>query len=364
MGMSAAAVRYVDHMGFDQRCFTAAVIDLGVNGHLKIAGGGDDKPVMKQHDGGKPIPAAEQAMESKLFAAGPSLLLDQVNHERLNKASAALSDGLDKAYLGKLFSNNLGWSVFGGLMALLVVAAIIVSLIATASNDDAVPVRLAAMLIPTIFIIVGAMMIFRGLQFETQSWGFTITGIVMVAIFAVGGLVVTWMNARGWLDLVQPIVIYVVMSFAGIGFRWLQAPSVEGRRVIDQIEGFKQYLGVAEEDRLETLNPPDKTPELFERFLPYAFALDVQNTWAKRFSAVLAAAGTTAAAVTSSWYSGNQSWGNDPVGFADHLSTSLSSTISSASTPPGSSDSGGGGGGSSGGGSSGGGGGGGGGSGW
>ena len=35
-GMSPAAVRYVDRMGFDDRAFTAAIINLGVNGHLRI----------------------------------------------------------------------------------------------------------------------------------------------------------------------------------------------------------------------------------------------------------------------------------------------------------------------------------------
>jgi hypothetical protein len=44
-GISAAATRYVSNLGFDQRCFTAAVVDCGVNGHLKITGGGD-KPVL------------------------------------------------------------------------------------------------------------------------------------------------------------------------------------------------------------------------------------------------------------------------------------------------------------------------------
>ncbi len=74
---------------------------------------------------------------------------------------------------------------------------------------------------------------------------------------------------------------------------------------MDQIEGFKQYLSVAEEDRLEYLNPPKKTPELFENFLPYAIALDVENSWAKNFTGVLAAAGVGAA--VSSWYTGDRS---------------------------------------------------------
>ena len=114
---------------------------------------------------------------------------------------------------------------------------------------------------------------------------------------------------------------------------------------MDQIDGFKLYLGTAEEDRLEFLNPPDKTPELFERFLPYAIALDVENTWAKRFTGVLAAAGVGAA--VSSWYvcsdhviSDSKRFSPNDVGsFADHLGDNLSRTIASASTPPGSSSS-------------------------
>ena len=57
-------------------------------------------------------------------------------------------------------------------------------------------------------------------------------------------------------------------------------------------------------------NSPEKTPELFERFLPYAVALDVQNVWAKRFAGVLAAAGATAAA--TAWYVGSRDWAKRP----------------------------------------------------
>ena len=44
-GMSAAAVRFVNRMGFDDRCFTAAIIDLGVGGHLRITGSGSSTAV-------------------------------------------------------------------------------------------------------------------------------------------------------------------------------------------------------------------------------------------------------------------------------------------------------------------------------
>jgi uncharacterized membrane protein len=185
-----------------------------------------------------------------------------------------------------------------------------------------------------------------------------IGGILIAGIAVVIGIVIAAFGARGPLDMLPLVAPFALGAAATLGFSLLQAATAEGRKVMDRIEGFRQYLGVAEEDRLNALNPPDKTPELFERFLPYAVALDVENVWAKRFTAVLAAAGTAAAVNT--WYTGNQDWRHDPVSFADHLGTEFSNTVSSASTAPGSSDSGG----SSGGGSSSGGGGGGGGSGW
>jgi|GEM_PF-2339514 hypothetical protein len=32
---------------------------------------------------------------------------------------------------------------------------------------------------------------------------------------------------------------------------------------MDEMEGFREYLKVAEEERLNLENPPEKTPELF-----------------------------------------------------------------------------------------------------
>jgi len=96
---------------------------------------------------------------------------------------------------------------------------------------------------------------------------------------------------------------------------------------------------------------------VFERFLPYAIALGVENRWADRFAGVLAAAAAQGQQGFM-WYSGSHSPWSDPDGFANNVGSSLSTAISSASTAPGSSS------GSGGGGFSGGGGGGGGGGGW
>ena len=84
-----------------------------------------------------------------------------------------------------------------------------------------------------------------------------------------------------------------VMGFLNaLFYHLLKAPTLSGRKIMDQIEGFKLYLSVAEKDRLNLLNPPEKTPALFEKYLPYALALDVENAWSEQFAEVLARAGT------------------------------------------------------------------------
>jgi uncharacterized membrane protein len=153
-------------------------------------------------------------------------------------------------------------------------------------------------------------------------------------------------------------VAILAMALVNIVFHeLLKAPTSQGRKVMDRIEGFQMYLKTAEEQRLNVLTPPDKTPELFEKYLPYAIALDAENQWAEKFEDVLARAAADSG-YQPHWYHGRSFSAIGAAGLASSVGDSLSSAVSSSSTSPGSSS------GSGGGGSSGGGGGGGGGGGW
>jgi uncharacterized membrane protein YgcG len=353
-GMSPAATRYVDRMSFDDRCFAVAIINLGVKGRLRIVEEGSSSTLQRR--GGKTaIAPEEEQVQARLFSGGGELLLSQSNHVPLGKAKNGLSEALQKEYLGKLFANNYGWSTVGMLLALAVVIAV---LFVVPDGQQGMLVIETAIAVP-LFMIAAAMMYYGWQRFERGKW-LLISGVIMAAVIAAVAMYFTWAARPGIANLVLTGALLVIGAIAAVGFPLLKAPSRSGRKVMDNIEGFREYLSVAEEDRLNALNPPEKTPELFEKFLPYAVALDCHNAWAKKFAGVLAAAGATAAA--TSWYVGSRDWGSDPASFADHVSGSLSSTIASSSTAPGSSGDGGGG--SGGGGSSGGGGGGGGGGGW
>jgi len=155
------------------------------------------------------------------------------------------------------------------------------------------------------------------------------------------------------------ITFAVLTLFMHLLFVFLmRAPTPAGRRIMDEIEGFKMYLDTAEQDRLERMKSPQLTPEAFETFLPYAFALGVENNWCNRFTREFPEDIEARGGYHPGWYIGSHSGMSALSHLGDNFNSSFSSAISSASSPPGSSS------GSGGGGSSGGGGGGGGGGGW
>jgi uncharacterized membrane protein len=155
--------------------------------------------------------------------------------------------------------------------------------------------------------------------------------------------------------IITIIAMFLTMAFFAI---IMKRPTMRGRKLLDEMAGFRDYLEVAEKDELNLRNPPDKTPQLFEAYLPYALALGVDQQWAEKFTAVLSSVqDTDGRPYAPVWYNGAWSVADLSVSTA-HLSSSLNTAISSAVTPPGSSS------GSGGGGFSGGGGGGGGGGGW
>jgi len=127
--------------------------------------------------------------------------------------------------------------------------------------------------------------------------------------------------------------------------------------MLNHLEGFERFLTATDADRLDRMTAPERTPELFERFLPYAIALGVENRWAERFEGILAAGGVAAgsSSATLGWYHGGTPSTLGSV--ASSLGQSFSGSLSSASSPPSSGGSGGGGGSSGGGGGGGGGGG-------
>lgn len=136
-------------------------------------------------------------------------------------------------------------------------------------------------------------------------------------------------------------------------FGWfMPRRTAAGTKLLVDIEGFKWFLSVTEKDRLDFHNAPERTPEQFQAFLPYAIVFGLENKWAAQFASMNVP--------PPQWAEGTGMSNFSTVLLASSLSSLHSSASSAAFSPP--SSAGGGGSGFGGGGSGGGGGGGGGGS--
>ncbi|HUO60795.1 MAG TPA: DUF2207 domain-containing protein [Candidatus Acidoferrales bacterium] len=125
--------------------------------------------------------------------------------------------------------------------------------------------------------------------------------------------------------------------------RNLSAKSIRGARAKVQVLGFKEFMTRVDGDRLKRM-PPDT----FEKFLPFAMALGVEEHWAKAFQGVVQD--------PPSWYVGTQPMGIwNPVLFTNSMSSMSDAAYQAFTAAPQASASGSGFGGGDGGGSSGGG---------
>jgi uncharacterized membrane protein len=131
-------------------------------------------------------------------------------------------------------------------------------------------------------------------------------------------------------------------------FGWfMPARTITGVRTLEKVLGFEDFLSHTQKDQIDRL---EKTPELFEKYLPYAMALRVEKKWAQAFSGI--------AMQPPSWYQGYYGAGFQPyLLIADLNMMSVQTGSTMASSPRSSGGSGFGGGGGSGGGFGGGGGG-------
>lgn len=120
--------------------------------------------------------------------------------------------------------------------------------------------------------------------------------------------------------------------------------TVKGYEAQNYLQGFKLFLSMTEKERYTFHNAPEKSPEQFMEYLPYAIAFGVEKEWAEAFKDITIA--------NPSWYDGGQAHNFSAVSlssslgaFSSSLATSSVSSSSSGSSGGGSSGGGGGGGG-------------------
>jgi uncharacterized membrane protein YgcG len=370
-GLSPAALGYVSNRGWSSsysavQALTAALTSMAIKRAIVLKDGDGAKDfLIEPGPGGEPLSTGEKAVLEALFDGGKSsqLRVGEGFQPRLGEALKALSDTLEAEQRDACFRFNRGiwwWGVVATFVAILAT-----QLLGLDSDTDFELVAVA-LLFMFAFGAPGMVALVMGLRrifartFGADTWLLVLFGMLFggvgVGALAIMGTVVAPLNF--WLVLA---LLLVCVLFRG----WLEAPTLHGRKLLDHVEGYREYLALAESDSLARAGAaPAMSIALYERHLPYAMALGVEQQWSERFSEALRSGLLDASASRDyrpDWYRSRQAF-SDPQAFSSRLAGGLDAAAASSATAPSSSSSSSGG--SSGGGSSGGGGGGGGRGGW
>ena len=129
--------------------------------------------------------------------------------------------------------------------------------------------------------------------------------VALASIFAAA-----WASERYGIALQTGIVAGIFSGLIIIGFGWfMPARTIRGARVFEKVLGFEEFLTRVESDRFQRVV---KTPQMFEKFLPFAMALGVEQNWVRAFEGIYTQPPT--------WYQGANVADFRPRSFVGNLS--------------------------------------------
>ena len=362
-GFSPALVHYIHKWGFSDggwTALTAAIFNLGVKGLVTIDNSADNLRItVTGQQPEAPLPAGE-ALIFDYLQTQQSVQIDTATGPALQKRRDAFVSAIAQENRARWFKTNIGYSIFGYVLGVVLLAGM-------AFADILDPLWLIGSIVLGILLSSLGGLVGRGFQKRYLSRVFIAIWIAIAAFnflgFALDSLTAVQVNIAA-ISAISIVVVTIVFAFL------MRAPTLQGRKVMDEIDGLKLYLETAEKDRMNMAEAPPMTVARFERLLPFAIALDVEKPWSEHFEAELSrhAVADAPANYAPVWYSGGMPGAGG--GMASNMTNAVSAAAASmtaamvAAQPVQASSSGFSGGGSGGGGSSGGGGGGGGGGGW
>lgn len=340
--LSPASLGYIHNESFKNKYLTAALVNLAIKGYVQIVE--DEDPgifglfkskkftVKKLKNPDQNLPKEEINLMNNLFSKSivDSIKFDGQYDSKIEQAvrsfQATLKFQHDKMlneennskklivpilvilgvyFLGLFISFTIFPEFEKVFLGIFILAILTVAFVVAIILFKFFPGLFKIFLVfPVIAFVVLGMLIYKGSDFTIDN-NFNICYIFIVLGF-------------------MSLVIYQFL---------IKRPSEEKLRKRSLIDGFKMYMGAAENQQLKFHNPPEITPQSFEKLLPFAMVLGVDEIWGKKFDDLLK---KMSYEYQSNWYVGSSM---NHYAMTSVLNSSLTNSIQSSATQPSSSGS-------------------------
>lgn len=349
--LAPAGVRFIYKMGYDEKALSAAIVSMAVKGAVIIEEVYDKKIKLVKSSSPDKLSSPEKKLYESLFEKSSEMsFVSGTDMIQIRKSISKFKSSLKTEFEKNYFNSNKRYLLPG----------IVISIFTIFYSGLNTPETFGTIFLTfwTSAWTIGVLKILNNIyksfiDFKEKNQLKALLSGIFMSVFAIPFLAGEVFGVTMLVKITSFYFITFLLLHMATGFyfyKWMKAPTMLGQKTIALIEGFREFLTRVEKNRLETLYKNEELPGIFEKFLPYAIALDVEDKWAEKIQEILSK--TDIRYDSSGWYRGSSiSFSSGSLG---SLSGALTDAVTSASS---SASSGGGSGGSSGGGGGGGGGG-------
>ena|GEM_PF-4502328 len=317
------SVRYIMQRELDSYCFEANLFDLVVKGYILVEeespiSGTDKISFITRTDKmvSGDLATAEISLLRRLFYDDKKALLNEDSLLSTYAFTASETDMRD--YGDKIFSLNreywivctaflLLFPVLGYMsnMAMRLVLSIAVYIYIYYSKLDRIlkkrsyslSLRIRRLLRPIIMFRPVRLLIRSSPRFILRLFFLPLGAIIIfLGVFAIHALLLNWifitcLSVSGLFCCLIVFILHIL----------LPKYTKEGRNLVAAAIGLKLYMTTTDRSKIRFLDPPDETPQEFERLLPWAFAFEITEFWINKFRDILEKSN-----YSPKWFSGDE----------------------------------------------------------
>lgn len=272
--LSPAAVRYAVINGTDGKTIAATLASLACKGLIAIArtsGGFQVKRTATAVPAD--LPHEEQILMELVFAFGDPTIITTAENKRMDGMVSGVEGALLKQYQGAFNTGHYNQ------IALAVVLSIVWAL-ASAGGGSQMFVAVWGTCFTLVLLAVlwaRALPAWSDLLHGRLRGNALFTALVLMPLpLVMAGVAYFAMSRVLPGEVVAAVLLMAVINV--VGGSLLRAPTERGRKVLDDIEGYRQFLLRVEQDRLNRLADPNESSRP-DAHMPYTIALDIKEAW-------------------------------------------------------------------------------------
>lgn len=283
--LSPAVLHYALHNRISSKDLFILLLNMAAKGFLSFGEEADGTLILiKETDKEAGLTPLEKRIGRRLFIKdSTSFALTPANALRLTRIMEETEKSLKKEHRQQFTTFHQTPFLFGILMAVISVIAV--------SSLSLFPVVTGLTALGCVLLIIPVSIIGNKLYLtlKNQSFKENMLPVILLSLIVapfIGGLLMLFCFYGLQTTLMTAVFFFITLVCIGVFYTLLRSPSMLGKSILENMEGYKLYLSSQDDTLLSTMrNAGQKIKSLYGKHLPFAVAMDMDKLWTKRFAA-------------------------------------------------------------------------------